>query len=282
MTLRHAADAATQGKPRIDVAKVQRWGAWYVVEHQLRVLRNYRGTLIATTIGTPFIYLFAFGVGLATLVSQNLGDTGVDGVSYLAFVAPALICTAAVTVATSEFTYPIMLGFKWNPYFIGMNSAPLTARQIMDGQVIFVTLRMILTAVFYFAVMLVFGAVPSEFGIGSAVAAVLAGLSFGTPLLAYSSSVTEDKGQFAVIMRVVLLPLTLFSGTIFPLSQLPIFLQWIGWISPLWHGTMLARQFSYGATEPIWLTVIHVVYLLALAIGGWMLAVRIATRRLDK
>jgi lipooligosaccharide transport system permease protein len=266
----------------VDVAKVQRIGAWYVVEHQLRVLRNYRSTLIATTIGTPLIYLFAFGVGLATLVSANLGDDAVDGVSYLAFVAPALICTATVTIATSEFTYPIMLGFKWNPYFIGMNSAPLTARQIMDGEVIFVTLRMILTGVFYFLVMLLFGAVPSGWGAGSILAAVLAGLAFGTPLLAYSSSVREDRGQFAIIMRVVLLPLTLFSGTIFPLTQLPIFLQWIGWISPLWHGTMLARQFSYGVTEPIWLTVIHVVYLVVLAVVGWRVAVRIATRRLDR
>ena len=32
-----------------------------------------------------------------------------------------------------EFTYPIMLGFKWNPTYIGMNAAPLAARQIMDG-----------------------------------------------------------------------------------------------------------------------------------------------------
>lgn len=277
-----SAGVGTNEMPQIDVAKVRRFGAWYVVEHELRVLRNYRGTLIATTIGTPFIYLFAFGVGLATLVSQNLGEAAVGGVSYLTFVAPALICTATLTIATSEFTYPIMLGFKWNPYFIGMNAAPLSARQIMAGKIFFVTMHMSVTAVFYFAVMLVFGAVPSQFGVGTVFAAVLAGLAFGTPLLAYSSSVTEDKGQFAIIMRVVLLPLTLFSGTIFPLSQLPIFLQWIGWISPLWHGTMLARQFSYGATEPIWLTVIHVLYLAALAVAGWMLAARIATRRLDR
>jgi lipooligosaccharide transport system permease protein len=100
--------------------------------------------------------------------------------------------------------------------------------------------------------------------------------------MAYSASVTEDKGQFAVIGRVVVLPLTLFSGTMFPLDQLPFFLQWIGWISPIWHGTELGRQFTYGATEPIWLTYIHELYLVALAVGGWMHAVRIATKRLDK
>jgi lipooligosaccharide transport system permease protein len=74
---------------------------------------------------------------------------------------------------------------------------------------------------------------------------------------------------------------------VFPLSQLPIFLQWIGWISPIWHGSELARQFSYGAHdptagEPIWLSVVHVVVLFAYALVGWQLTVRIATRRLDK
>ncbi len=276
-----AEPVVTREPVRIDVAKVQRIGAWYVVEHQLRVMRNWRATLIATTIGTPLVYLFAFGVGLASLVSANLGDDAVDGVSYLVFVAPALICAAAITIATEELTYPIMLGFKWNPYFVGMNAAPLSARQIMDGELIFVTIRMVISCGFYFLVMMLFGAVPSAWGGATIIAAILGGLAFGMPLLAYSSSVREDRGQFAVIMRVVVLPLTLFSGTIFPLTQLPIFLQWIGWVSPLWHSTMLARQFSYGATEPVWLTAIHVGYLLVLAVGGWMLAVRIATRRLD-
>jgi len=46
----------------------------------------------------------------------------------------------------------------------------------------------------------------------------------------------------------------LFSGTFFPLAQLPVYLQWIGWISPLWHGTELGRVASYGMAEPVWLS----------------------------
>ena len=80
----------------------------------------------------------------------------------------------------------------------------------------------------------------------------------------------------------IVLPLTLFSGTVFPLTQLPIFLQWIGWLSPLWHASELGRQFVYGPSEPIWLTVTHVVYLVALGVFGWQLCVRIVTRRLNK
>jgi lipooligosaccharide transport system permease protein len=274
--------ASAAASPVIDPAKIRRLGALYVFEHEVRVMRNYRSSLIATAIGTPFIYLFAFGIGLGTLVSANLGDNAVDGVSYLTFVAPALICMSVVGIAAMEFTYPIMLGFKWNPIYVGMNAAPLSGRQIIDGVILFVLLRMGIPAVIYYIVMWLFGAAPGALGAGVILTALLAGLAFGTPLMAYSASVTEDRGQFAIVMRVVVLPLSLFSGTMFPLEQLPVALQWIGWISPIWHGTELGRQFSYGATEPIWLTVIHVVYLVALAVIGWRVAVRIATKRLDK
>ena len=109
-------------------------------------MRSYLQTVLVTGIGNPFLYLFAMGVGLGSLVSSNLGPNAVDGVSYLEFVAPALLCTAAVTVASEEFTYPIMLGFKWNPTFYGMNAAPIVPGQIIDGVVISVTARLLGTS----------------------------------------------------------------------------------------------------------------------------------------
>jgi len=266
----------------IDPARIRRRGAWYVFEQEMRVMRNYRGSAIATAIGTPLVYLFAFGIGIGTLVDANLGARAVDGVSYLTFVAPALICMSVVGIAAMEFTYPVMLGFKWNPIYVGMNAAPLSARQIVDGVILFVVFRMTIPAVAYYVVMTVFGAVPSPWGAGVILTSVLAGLALGTPIMAYSASLTEDRGQFAVLGRVVVLPLTLFSGTMFPLEQLPVFLQWIGWLSPVWHGTQLGRLLSYGADVPGWLVVVHVAYLVALAVVGWRLAVRIATRRLDR
>jgi lipooligosaccharide transport system permease protein len=222
------------------------------------------------------------GVGLGSLVSNNLGPNAVDGVSYLEFVAPALLCTAAVTVASEEFTYPIMLGFKWNPTFYGMNAAPIMPGQIIDGIVISVTARLLATSALYFVFMLLFGAVPSPLGFLTVFVAVLTGLAFGAPVMAYTATLEQDTGQLAMLMRFVLLPMTLFSGTFFPLSSMPWFLQWIGWLSPLWHGTELARVFAYGAAEPIWLTVIHVLYLVALVAVGWVWTRRIAGRRLNK
>lgn len=265
----------------VDPAKSRRYGAWYVVEHKLRAVRSFFWTMIATAFGTPFLYLFAFGVGLATLVVDSQGGEFVDGVGYLQFVAPALIINAAVLVAAEEYMFGMLLGFKWNAIFIGMNSAPLTGRQIIDGMFLFVAIRAAFTAGVYYGAVALFGGVISPWSVLVVPIAMLTGFAF-SPVAAWSATITEDRGQFNIVNRLIIMPLSLFSGTVFPLSQLPIFLHWIGWISPIWHGSELARQFAYGPTEPIWLTVIHVLFLAALAVVGWKLTVYFSVKRLDK
>jgi lipooligosaccharide transport system permease protein len=260
----------------------RRFGAWYVAEHRFRVMRSYLQTVLVTGFGNPLLYLLAMGFGLGSLVSANLGPHAVDGVSYLAFVAPALLCTAAVTVASEEFTYPIMLGFKWNPTFYGINASPISPGQIIDGVVIAVLARLLGTTVVYFAFMLLFGAVPSPWGWLSILIGTLGGLAFGAPIMAYVATLEQDTGQIAMLMRFVLLPMTLFSGTFFPLATMPPYLQWIGWISPLWHSTELSRVFTYGMSEPLWLSIVHVLYLAALSVVFWRWTRRIAGKRLNK
>ncbi|HEY5221491.1 MAG TPA: ABC transporter permease [Microbacteriaceae bacterium] len=262
--------------------KPRRFGAWYIAEHRFRVMRAYLQTVVVTGIGNPFLYLFAMGVGLGSLVSNNMGSQAMSGVSYLVFIAPALLATASMTAASEEFTYPVLLGFKWNPTFYGMNAAPISPGQIIDGIVYSVIARLLGTCVIYYVFMLLFSAVPSPWGVVAIFVAVLTGLAFGTPVMAYVATIEQDSGQVAMLMRFVLLPLTLFSGTFFPLSVMPIYLQWIGWISPLWHGAELSRVFAYGLQEPLWLTIVHAAYLIALTVGGWLLARRITARRLNK
>ena len=259
--------------------KPRRYGSWYVAEHRIRGIRSYYKTLLFTAIGSPFMYLFALGVGLATLVDRH---NGLGGTSYLAFVAPALIASAAVTAAVEECTYPILMGFKWNPIFFGMNAAPISGAQIVNGIFIAVLARLLPTTIIYYLVMLVFGAVPSPLGVFDIPIAVLTGMAFGLVIASYMATVEQEVGQPAFIQRFIIIPLFLFSGTFFPLSQMPIFLQWIGWISPLWHGTELGRVVSYGAAEPGWLTIVHVLYPVALCVYGWRRTQVVVTRRLNK
>lgn len=256
--------------PEVAAAKARRWGAFYFAEQVLRVMKNYGWSILMYSVGQPVAYLFAMGVGLATLVDGQ-GAAAFGGVSYLTFIAPALLVSAAVMTAANEFTFPVMAGFKWRRTYFGPHASPLTPAQIAAGHIMAVTLRLLLQSAVYFAAVALFGAAPSGGAWAGILVATLSGLAFGLPLMAYSASITEDKGQFALVMRLIVMPLFLFSGTFFPLDTLPLAVRWIGWISPIWHGTELGRVASYGYQEPPLLTLVHVAVLAALAVAGWVL-----------
>jgi len=255
----------------------RRFGAWYIAEHRILAMKGYAGDALFQSFGNPLIYLFALGVGLASLVPQGVGD-----VSYLEFVAPALMATAAMTVTSNETSYPIMMGFKWNPIFYGMNASPITGGQIVSGMMIHIALRAFVTVAIYFGIIVLFGAVPSALGWLSIGSATLTGMAIGVLISTYTSTIEEDRGQMAMLQRFGIMPLFLFSGTFFPLEQLPVWLQPLGWASPLWHGTELGRVLTYGATEPIWLTVTHVGYLTTLLVVGLWATRKHFVRRLNK
>ncbi|MBT1002339.1 ABC transporter permease [Paenarthrobacter sp. DKR-5] len=265
--------------PAVSAARARRWGAFYYAEQVLRVMKGYGWTIVMYGVGQPVAYLFAMGVGLATLVDTR-GAAGFGGVSYLAFIAPALLISAAVMAAANEFTFPVMDGFKWRRVYYGPHASPLTPEQIAAGQIIAVTVRFLLQSAIYFAVVALFGASPSGWGWLSVPVATLAGLSFGLPLMAYAASIKNDKGQFAMVMRFIVMPLFLFSGTFFPLETLPLGVRWVGWISPIWHGTELGRMATYGYQEPPAVTAVHLLFLVALAVAGWILTKRQFAKRM--
>ncbi|MCW3493676.1 ABC transporter permease [Microbacterium sp. SSM24] len=267
--------------------KARGLGSLYVTEHMVRAMRAYGWTIIVGALGQPVLYLLGLAVGLAALIDAPI-DVGGQQVPYLVFVAPALLMTSAVAVASEEFTYPVMSGFKWRRYFYGFNASPLSSGQIANGVVAGAAARMVVTVVLYFAFILIFfawlqpDATRLETAWMAPFIALLCGLSFGIPLMAYAASIEDDKGQFALVQRFIFMPMFLFSGTFYPLSALPDWLEWIGWISPLWHATELGRVVTYGQPTPPIMIVGSTVYLLVLAVGGLVVARRLFERRLAK
>ncbi len=184
-----------------------------MAEHRIRGKRAYYKTLLAPAIGSPFIYLFALGIGLAGLVHKG---SPFGGVSYVAFVAPALIASAGVTAASAECTYPILVGFKWNPIFFGMNVAPTSGNQIVDGGFIGVIARLLPTTLISYLVMLVFCALPSPLGMLTIVISFVTGMAFGMLISGYMATIEEDTGQPAIFRRFIIAQLLLFSGSFLP------------------------------------------------------------------
>jgi lipooligosaccharide transport system permease protein len=80
--------------------------------------------------------------------------------------------------------------------------------------------------------------------------------------------VTRNKDtSFAVIYRFIMIPLFLFSGTFFPITQLPAWIRPVAYLTPLWHGVALCRALSLG-TATVGGALVHLGYLAALAAAG--------------
>lgn len=252
----------------VDVKKISRWGAFYVAEYRIRHMRKWWSAILAFGIGSPVLYLTSIGLGIGTLVDSNQGSAGVNGVSYLLFLAPALLAGAAIQSGMDESSFPVLQGFIWEKVFFAMNATALTGRQIALGVQLGAFARTFLSVSLYWVVMVIFG-VADIFSMFTLIpAAVFAGVSFGALMLAVAAYVKDDDGYFALIGRFVIAPMFLFSGTFYPLDLLPIGLQVVGWISPLWHATEIGRQFTYGIGMSAQMLLLHFGYLFVLFLVG--------------
>ena len=226
--------------------------------------RTWRGS-IYSSVANPVLYLGAMGLGLGTLVDKH-GTANLGGFSYLTFLAPGLLAAQAMQTGIGECTYPILGSVKWNRTYQAASASPLRPGDLMNGHQLFVTMRLLMNCGLFFAVMAVFGAVHSPAELLAVPASMLTGLAFAAPVEAWAILQTKDT-YFSVVFRFVLIPLFLFSGTFFPITQLPVWLRPVAYVTPLWHGVALCRGISLG-TLTTGDAILHVGYLAGLAVAG--------------
>ena len=266
----------------VDAAKVAARGTIFVTEARLRAMLKWIWLILGIAIANPVLYLVSIGLGVGAYIDKNTGGMGVDGVSYITFLAPALLATAAIQGAIDESVYPTLEGFKWDKIFFSMNSTPLSGNHIAMGVFFNSVIRVTFTAVIYWFVMLAFGVLESSRAWLAIFTAVMAGAAFGAMMQALAGMLENEDIFFTVLQRFVIMPLFLFSGTFYPLTNMPIYLQWIGWISPLWHATELGRWLSYGHEISSLMLYTHFIFLNSLLLIGIIASRRIFTRRLGK
>jgi lipooligosaccharide transport system permease protein len=241
--------------------------------------RNWRATVVSSLL-QPLLMLVAFGVGFGSLIDTSARAThATGGVPYLLYLAPALLAVSAVQTAAFESSYPILSSFKWRRTYEGITATPITPAQLAAGQLTWIALRLTMSGAAYLLVITLFGAVHGPGVVAAWVFAVLCGMAFSAPLVAFSAAQEREGGAFSAIFRFVVLPMTLFSGTFFPISQLPRAVQPLAWISPLWHGTELARGATLGTLQ-LSTAAGQLAYLVALLVVGvrlccWQFRVRL-------
>jgi lipooligosaccharide transport system permease protein len=262
-----------------DTRKVSRFGSFHVAEARIRNMLKWWGIILFEAVINPTLYLVSIGIGVGSLIDAN---NGVNGVSYLTFLAPALLASAAIQGSTDEVIFPVMEGFKWNRTFFGMRSTTLTAQQISRGVFLAAMARAILSIVIYWTILYLFGALESETAWLAIPAALLAGAAMGAVMLAMAAKIENENYFFTLVGRFIMIPMFLFSGTFYPLTQMPVYLQFFGWISPLWHASELGRYLTYDYPLSGVQLSVHVVVLAGMVVIGLFLSARIFAKRLEK
>ena len=266
----------------VDTERAIKFGTLFVVEARLRTMLHWIFSLLTGSLLNPFFYLASLGIGVGTFINSRAGSGGVDGVKYIVFLAPALLASVAIQDFMGEVTFPVLQGFKWEKLFFAMNATPLSGRQIALGTYFSAMLRTVGSVLIYFAVLVGFKAVHPAQAWPMMLTSLFAAACFAAIMLA-AAAATENDDLFLNLMgRLLIMPLFLFSGTFYPLTSMPIPLQAIGWISPLWHATELGRWVSYGHSIPGTMIAIHFIYLTVLLVVGLLWAFNRFEYRLSK
>ncbi|MCG8588300.1 MAG: ABC transporter permease [Proteobacteria bacterium] len=249
----------------------------YFESRALVYRHTWRGSAI-TTFLNPLLFLGAMGLGLGTLVDDGQGRATLDGLTYLEFLAPGLLAAFAMQTAAGDSSFPVMAGIKWVRDYEAALATPLRTRDLVYGHVSWVAARVTFVSTVFIVIMALFGAVEWGRGLLALGPALLTGMAFGPPIMAFTSTLDHPQG-ISSMFRFMVTPMFLFSGTFFPVEQLPGWLQPAAYLTPLWHGVELARGVALG-TGPAWDAWVHVVYLVAFGVVGTALAVRLLRKRM--
>ncbi len=243
---------------------------------RLTAHRHYWRSSALGSVLEPVLFLAAMGLTLGTLVDRGPGLPG--GVGYLAFLAPGLLVAAAMQTATGESSYPVLGAIKWDRIYEAVLATPARAADLVTGHLLYVAFRVTTSAAAFLVVLVVFGAAESPLVVLALPVALLTGLAFAAPVTAMAARLEEDAA-FAALQRFLVVPLFLFSGTFFPVTQLPVALEWFAYATPLWHGVTLARDLALGTVDG-GAALLHTGYLALWVAAGTWLATRALQRRL--
>ena len=236
--------------------------------------RTWRGNAFSSFV-QPLLFLGAMGLGLGGLVDDGAAPT--EGLDYLAFVAPGLLAASALLTAGAESLWPVMGGVKWMGQYNSMVTTAMTPGDVYGGLVLAAAVRALVAATAFLAVAALLGGASSFWTPLALVPTVALAAATAAVLAAYSVTRQTDT-SFPIIIRLGVIPLFLFSGTFFPVEQLPDALQPVVWVSPLWHAVESARDLTTGSVSVG--TALHVVVLLVITAMALPVGIRNFAKRL--
>jgi lipooligosaccharide transport system permease protein len=249
----------------------------YALAVWMRNFSMYRRTWKRTLLPNffePVFYLTSIGIGVGAYVSK------MGGVSYAEYLAPGLVCVAAMNGASFESTYNIFVRMHFEHMYDAMLTTPIEPADILTGEVLWAVSRATVYGAMFLLVTMLFGLAPLPSSILALLILPLSGLLFATLGVVFTLNI-QLLDLFSFYFTLFLTPLFLFSGVFFPLEErLSGPWLWLAEVLPLLHPVRLARGCFAGTFG--WIHLWDLAYILTLSIALFVVAARLIRKRLTR
>ncbi|MEN9953546.1 MAG: hypothetical protein RL028_148 [Actinomycetota bacterium] len=220
--------------------------ATVIIERALYAAKSSNWLIIVSGFVEPVLYLMAFGFGIGQLIGDIQDGSG-NPVSYAAYIAPALLATSAMNGALYDATWNVFFKMHFGKVYQVMLSSSLGPMDVALGEISWALIRGATYSIGFMAIVTPLGLVTSAWGLLAIPAATLIAFGFASVGMAITSYMKNFQQMNWV--NFFLLPMFLFSGTFFPVSVYPEWIQMVVKALPLWQGVDLVRSLMLGIID---------------------------------
>lgn len=242
---------------------LRHWWSW----------RKYYRTSVLLNFGEPLMNLVALGWGLGAYVTR-IGD-----LSFLQFVAPALLAVTAMNAVVFDTTFGGWQRLRDQGVYAAAVSTSMTESELVAGEMLWEALRSILYGLIFLSVLAAFGLARSAWVALLPPVLLLNGLLFAALSISVVA-IARDFDNLFYYFTLVITPMFMFSGVFFPVERLPGSLQVVVRLLPLYHTVAVTRDLLLG--RPDLATLGDVAWLAATAALVMLLPVRLLRRALRR
>jgi lipooligosaccharide transport system permease protein len=193
----------------------------------------------------PILYLLAFGFGLGGFIPS------IQGQSYIAFIAPALVAISVMNGSFFECTFASFVRMYFQKTFDAIVTTPVSVEEVVAGELLWGATRATINTTIVLAVVAAFGLVSSPLFLLVIPLAFFGGLMFASMAMCFTS-LAPNIDFFNFPSFLFLTPMFFLCGTFFPLTSLPTAAQGVAMaVLPLTHVVNLTRGLVSGHLESI-------------------------------
>ncbi len=227
----------------------------------------------------PILYLLAFGFGLGGFIPS------IEGQSYIAFIAPALVAISIMNGSFFECTFASFVRMYFQKTFDAIVATPVSVEEVVAGELLWGATRATINSTIVLSVVAVFGLISTPLFLIVIPLAFFGGLMFASMAMCFTAAAPNiDFFNFPSFL--FLTPMFFLCGTFFPLTSLPIAVQGVAMALPLTHVVNIVRGVVTGhlvpilGLNPLVLILISLVWIVLVTLFFFVLSINLMKKRL--